>query len=160
MSGMKVFMKIEGIPGSATEKNRADWSSLRGFSHQLEYPFDMREGKGRGEPMHGACTVLKEIDKTSPKLYEALCKKLSVEKVEIEFERDKPGEGGTEIYFRIVLAKCRVVFARPHIPTVSERDETTPPHMDEIGFAYQEINWEWDSDGKLPTTFIFADTSQ
>lgn len=155
MSGMKVFMKIEGMPGSSLESSRADWSDLRGFSHALEYPFDMREGKGRGEPQHGACKAWKEIDKASPKLYEALAKKKKIEKVEIEFERDKPGDGSTEIYFKIVLSDCRLVFARPHIPNVSEKDDTTPPHMEEIGFAYRKIDWEWLSGGKLPTTFDF-----
>lgn len=160
MSGMKVFMKIEGIDGSSTEDGRDGWSDLRGFSHQLDYPYDMREGKGRGEPMHNACMILKEIDKTSPKLYEALAKKLKVEKVEIEFQRDKPGAGGTEIYFKIVLSNCRVVLARPFIPNVQERDETTPAHMDQIGFAYRIIDWEWLSGGKLPTTFNFDKPSE
>ena len=50
MSGMKVFMKIADMPGSSLE--RADWSEIRGFNHLMEYPFDMREAKGRGEPLH------------------------------------------------------------------------------------------------------------
>ena len=50
MSGMKVFMKIADMPGSSLE--RADWSEVRGFSHEMKYPFDMREAKGRGEPEH------------------------------------------------------------------------------------------------------------
>ena len=154
MSGMKVFMKIADMPGSSLERD--DWSEIRGFSHLMEYPFDMREAKGRGEPLHGACTVLKELDKASPKLYEALAKKKKIDKVEIEFERDKPGEGATEVYFKITLTDCRLILARPHIPTPAERDETTPPHMDECGFAYRKIDWEWLSGGKLPTTFDFA----
>ncbi|MEZ6186395.1 MAG: type VI secretion system tube protein Hcp [Planctomycetota bacterium] len=107
-------MKIADMPGSSLE--RADWSEVRGFSHEMKYPFDMREAKGRGEPEHGACTVLKELDKASPKLYEALAKKKKINSVEIEFERDKPGEGATEVYFKITLSDCRLIYARPHIP--------------------------------------------
>ncbi|MEZ6186397.1 MAG: type VI secretion system tube protein Hcp [Planctomycetota bacterium] len=147
-------MKIADMPGSSLE--RADWSEVRGFSHEMKYPFDMREAKGRGEPEHGACTVLKELDKASPKLYEALAKKKKINSVEIEFERDKPGEGATEVYFKITLSDCRLIYARPHIPGPGERDENTPPHMDQIGFAYRKIDWEWLSGGKLPTTFDFS----
>ena len=50
----------------------------------------MRDNRGRGEPEHGACTVMKEIDKASPKFYEALAKKKKIDSVLLEFERDKP----------------------------------------------------------------------
>lgn len=157
MGSMKVFMKIEGIAGSSMESGRADWSDVRGFDHLLKYPFDMRDNRGRGEPEHGACQVLKEIDKASPKFYEALAKKKKVDSVLIEFERDKPGEGSTEAYFRLELEDCRVITARPHVPTGSANDENAPPHMEEIGFAYRKITWTWDSGGAIETTFDFSD---
>ena len=152
-----VFMKIDGIPGSSMQNNRADWCDVRGFSHDLEYPFDMRENKGRGEPVHGALCITKEIDKASPKLLEALAKKKMVNSVEIEFERDKPGEGSTEVYYSIKLTDCRIVKARPHMPTPAEKDADTPPHLEEIGFAYRQIDWTWLSGGQIPTSFNFAD---
>jgi type VI secretion system secreted protein Hcp len=157
MGSMKVFMKVEGIAGSSMEKGRKDWSDVRGFNHALQYPFDMRDNRGRGEPEHGACTVLKEIDKASPKLYEALAKKKKVDSLLLEFERDKPGEGSTEAYFRIELHDCRVISARPHVPTSMGKDENSPPHMEEIGFAYRKITWTWDSGGAIETTFDFGD---
>lgn len=157
MGSMKVFMKIEGIAGSSMEKGRSDWSDVRGFDHLLQYPFDMRDNRGRGEPEHGACTVIKEIDKASPKLYEALAKKKKVDSVLIEFERDKPGEGSTEAYFRIELKDCRVITARPHVPKDAVSKDNSPPHMEEIGFAYRKITWTWDSGGAIETTYDFSD---
>ena len=154
---MKVFMKVEGIAGSSMEKGREDWSDVRGFDHSLIYPFDMRDNRGRGEPEHGACTLTKEIDKASPKFYEALAKKKKVEGVVLEFERDKPGEGSTEAYFRIELTDCRVISARPHIPTGGTAEANAPAHLEEIGFAYRQITWTWDSGGAIETTFDFTD---
>ena len=89
----KVFMQIEGMAGSSLEKGRDDWCDVIGFSHELKYDFDMGGTAGRGarsEPRHGAVRILKEIDKSSPKLYEALAKKKKIEKVTLEFERDQP----------------------------------------------------------------------
>jgi type VI secretion system secreted protein Hcp len=154
-TSMKVFMKIDGLPGSSLDQKHKDWCDIRGFSHEMSYPFDMRENKGRGEPVHGAFTLLKEMDKASPKLYEALAKKKKINKVEFEFWRDKPGEGGSEKYFSIVLTDCRVVSAKPYIPIGAEVEDL-PPHVEEIGFAYRKIDWTWLSGGQVPTTFDFS----
>jgi type VI secretion system secreted protein Hcp len=155
MSSMKVFMKIADMPGSSLDANHEDWCDVRGFSHEMKYPFDMRENKGRGEPVHGECTVMKEIDKASPKLYEALAKKKRVGDVEIEFWRDHPTDGGSEKYFTIVLKDCRVVYAKPYMPMGKEAEETFS-HMEQMGFAYRQVEWTWISGGQVPTTFDFS----
>ena len=155
MASMKVFMKIDGMPGSSADANHGDWCDVRGFSHLMEYPFDMRENKGRGEPVHGGCSVTKEIDKASPKIFEALAKKKKVKQVEIEFWRDNPSEGGSEKYFTVLLKDCRVVRARPFMPTGKEAADAMS-HMEEVDFAYRQIEWTWLSGGQVPTTFDFG----
>jgi type VI secretion system secreted protein Hcp len=155
MASMKVFMKIDGMPGSSTDANHSDWCDVRGFEHLMEYPFDMRENKGRGEPVHGAMKVYKEIDKSTPKIYEALAKKKKINSVEVEFWRDNPVEGGSEKYFTIKLKDCRVVNCKPYMPMGKEAEETFS-HMEEVGFAYRQIEWTWLSGGQVPTTFDFS----
>ncbi|MBN4054947.1 type VI secretion system tube protein Hcp [Acidimicrobium ferrooxidans] len=152
---MKVFMKIDGMPGSSLDKNHKDWCDVRGFDHRLEYPFDMRENRGTGEPTHGSLKITKEIDKATPKLLEALAKKKKIATVELEFWRDKPGEGGSEKYFTIKVTDCRVVEDRPYMPPAG--NEGLPPHMEVVGFAYRKIDWTWLSGGQVPTTFDFSD---
>jgi type VI secretion system secreted protein Hcp len=156
MASMKVFMKIDKMPGSSADANHGDWCDVRGFMHTMEYPFDMRENKGRGEPVHGACSVTKEIDKASPKIFEALAKKKKVKQVEIEFWRDNPSEGGSEKYFTILLKDCRVVHAKPYMPTPTHGAADSMSHMEEVGFAYRQIEWTWLSGGQVPTTFDFG----
>lgn len=153
MASMKVFMKIADIPGSSSDKDHKDWCDVRGFSHEMKYPFDMRENKGRGEPTHGEFTIMKELDKASPKLYEALAKKKKVKEVELEFWRDNPKDGGSEKYFSIKLKDCRVVSARPFMP---HDNAEVFSHLDQIGFAYKVIEWTWISGGQVPTTFDFS----
>jgi type VI secretion system secreted protein Hcp len=157
MASMKVFMKIDGMPGSSTDQNHSDWCDVRGFDHMMEYPFDMRENKGRGEPVHGGLAVTKEIDKATPKLLEALAKKKKVKEVEVEFWRDNPSEGGSEKYFTIKLKDCRVIADRPYMPTPGKgAAEDSLSHMEEVKFAYREIEWTWLSGGQVPTTFNFT----
>lgn len=155
MSNMKVFMKVADIPGSSKDANHADWCDVRGFQHEMKYPFDMRDAAGSGEPEHNAMMIVKEIDKASPKLYECLVKKKKIASVEFEFWRDNPTDGGSEKYFTIKLSECRVVFANPHM--LLEASDSVPPHLDKIGFAYRAIDWTWLSGGQVPTTFNFSD---
>lgn len=160
MSKMKVFMKVADIPGSSSDQNHSDWCDVRGFSHEMNYPFDMRDNRGAGEPVHGALKVTKEIDKASPKLYECLVKKKKVANVEFEFWRDNPNSGGSEKYFTMKIGECRVVNVHPYMhvgnePGVSQ-SEDLPPHLEEIGFAYRTIDWTWLSGGQVPTTFDFS----
>ncbi|MBK8207953.1 MAG: type VI secretion system tube protein Hcp [Planctomycetes bacterium] len=155
MASMKVFMKIADMPGSSSDGDHADWCDVRGFSHEMKYPFDMRENKGRGEPVHGECLVTKEIDKASPKIFEALAKKKKIGEVELEFWRDNPKDGGSEKYFGIKLKDCRIVYARPYMPTGPESNETFS-HMEQVGFAYRIVEWTWLSGGQVPTTFDFS----
>mgnify|MGYP001171008926 FL=1 len=153
MASMKVFMKISDIPGSSTDKDHKDWCDVRGFEHEMKYPFDMRENKGRGEPVHTEFQVLKEIDKASPKLYEALAKKKKVKEIEVEFWRDNPKDGGSEKYFSIKLKDCRVVYAKPFMP---RGDNENFSHMETVGFGYRVVEWTWISGGQVPTTFDFS----
>jgi len=154
---MKVWCKIDGMPGSGTEANRADWSEVRQFNHEMIYPFDMQNMAGTGEPKHGAVTIWKALDKATPKIYEALAKKSAVANVAIEFERDNPKDGKTEVYYKVELNDCRVIYARPHTPAAQEKTEESLPHMEQVGFAYRKINWTWLSGGQIPTTFDFDD---
>lgn len=160
MANMKIFCKIDGCPGSTLDAKHKDWCDVRGFTHELQYPFDMRENKGRGEPVHGGLTIIKEIDKATPKIVEALAKKKKINKVELEFWRDKPGEGGSECYFKIKLEDCRVVADTTFTPKSTEIDKETPPHQESVSFAYRKIDWTFDSGGQVPTTFDFSDPSK
>ena len=145
MSGMKMFMQVDGIPGSAVEAGRENWSLLTDFDQELDYPFDARENRGAGEPRHGAVTAWKDTDKSSPKLAEALAKKRRIESVTFEFERDNPRDGAAEVYYRVLLEDCRVVQLRPS------------GHVESVGFSYRKITWTFDSGGAVEATFDFRD---
>ena len=160
MANMKIFAKIDGCPGSTLDSKHKDFCDVRGFEHELQYPFDMRENKGRGEPVHGALTITTEVDKATPKLFEALAKKKKIKDVQLEFWRDKPGEGGSELYFKIKIEDCRVVVLKVFTPKASESDKETPPHQVQVGFAYRKIDTTYDSGGQVPTTFDFSDPTK
>lgn len=73
---MDAYMKIDGIPGEATQKNFQDWIHLDGWSWgsstsgQAERGGGLIGGKVQMQDFH----FTKITDKATPKLFEACCK--------------------------------------------------------------------------------------
>lgn len=152
----RMYMLIDGIPGSCLESNHADYCDIHQFDQNMEYPFDVTQGRGTAEVKHGPIKVLKPIDKASPVLFEKLSKREKIEKVLFEFWWDNPQDGQLEKYFTIEITDCRVVIANP---TTLSRDEQSnlPGHMEWIGFAYRVIDWAFLHGGNTPGHYDFSD---
>src|SRR5579864_7155946 len=85
------FLKIDGIPGESLDDKHKDWIEILSFNHGLHQP-----SSATGSSAGGATTervnvsdfsVVKHLDKASPKLYESLCKGTHIPNVVIEFCR-------------------------------------------------------------------------
>jgi len=155
----RVYMKIDGIAGSCMERNHADYCDVRGFDHEMTYPFDITQGQGKSEVKHGPIKVLKPIDKASAILYTKLSKREKIDKVLFEFWWDNPQDGQLEKYFTIEISDCRVVLAHPYTPAPSESDTENAQlsHMEWIGFAYRVVDWAFLHGGNTPGHYDFGD---
>jgi len=137
MATMNVYAQIDGMKGECTEEKHKDWCVVIGYSHRIEYAFDFRQGAGKGEPEHSGLTITKPLDPSSPMLAEACAKKKKIAKVVLEFMRDSPTDGATQMYFTVTIEDVRVVKV---IPSMTEGKEY--PHVEEVGFSYQKIVWK------------------
>ena len=88
------YVKFEGINGESQNKDHEDWSEIVSFSQPIYKP---ASGTGatrrRGDVVLDDIVVVKQIDKASPKLAEAICKGTVFEMVEIHLTG--PSEGST-----------------------------------------------------------------
>ncbi len=153
----RMYMTIDGIPGSCSESNHADYCDVYQFDHAMLYPFDVTQGRGTSEVKHEPIQVLKPIDKASPVLFEKLSKREKIDKVTFEFWWDNPQDGQLEKYFTIELTDCRVVRANPTTLAKRGEDEGAPGHVEWIGFAYRVIDWAFLHGGNTPGHYDFAD---
>ena len=151
MATMNVYCQIDGMKGECPEKSHKDWCVVLGFQHEIDYPFDFRESRGKSEPNHGPLSVLKPLDLASPLLAEACAKKKKVAKVVLEFMRDNPKDGASEMYYSITLEDCRVV----HVKPVMDDNAKEYPHSEEVSFSYRKIVWKQVPASK-ETQFDFA----
>ena len=144
------YMKIEGsvqgnIDGSSLRKGRENTINLYSFKHELKLPFQSQQNIGNGPVIHQPITIVKEIDKSTPKLYQALVEKECLRKVVLEwFRYTKTGE--ELVYYTIELTNAHVVTISPWTPMIEQSENEYLRFMENISLAYEGITWSWGPD--------------
>ncbi len=134
------YLKIEGIPGESTDASHKDWIEILSFSHMLtQRPSGSASAKGgaAGERCdHHPFTIVKALDKATPKLAEACCEGRHIKEVLFTLNR----AGGEKLeYFRVTLTEVMVTSVRPG--GTSSGGESMP--LEEISFNYGKIEWTY-----------------
>lgn len=123
------FIKFDGIDGEAVDKDHKNWCNLISFSQSLSRPAtDSKTGSAtrRG----GSVTVedlvcVKEMDKSTPKLQEAICTGKTFPKVELELTNS------TGAYLKYELKNVMIT-------SYSVSGEGDRP-MEQLSLNYEEI---------------------
>ena len=93
------YIKFDGVDGEAQDKDHGTWSDLSSFSQAIHKP---GSGTGatrrRGDVILDDIVCVKELDKSSPKIAEALCKGNVFPKVEIHLTASYTDTGRVTYY--------------------------------------------------------------
>ena len=148
---MPSYMQVTGeqqgdIEGSVTQKDREGTILVYAFGHNIKIPTDPQSGLPTGKRIHGPIKILKEFDKSSPKLYKALVTGEHLNPVIIKFYRIDP-TGNEEHYFTIRLEDAIILSISPSIPTTLLAQNESYGHMETVSFNYRKIKWTWEPDG-------------
>ena len=97
---MAAYIKFDGIDGEALEREHKAWSDLLTFGQGLHQPGGGATGatRRRGDVILEDITCTKELDKSSPKIAEAVCKGKVFPKVEIHLTASYTDEGRVTYY--------------------------------------------------------------
>jgi len=149
--GLAVHVRIEGstqgkIEGSCETEGREGTIIGYAVNHKIHIPRDPHSGAPSGKRLHGPLKILKEIDKSSPKLYQALVTGEKLKEVVIEWYRTS-AEGKEQLYFTHTLNEAIIVSMEPDTPTVFMPENEPYRHMEKVAFTYEKIKWSWDIDG-------------
>ena len=89
------YVKFEGIDGESKDTVHENWSEIVSFNQGIHKPGGGATGTTRstGEVIFDDIVIIKQVDKSSPKLAEAICKGKVFTKVEIHLTG--PSEGST-----------------------------------------------------------------
>jgi type VI secretion system secreted protein Hcp len=159
-AALNAYLTLKGrtqgeIRGSSTQRGRENRIVVIAFEHELKVPVDTPTGRQAGRRQHGHLTITKEIDRTTPLLYETM--RTGEELTEFELQCWKPGvsaASGTAAekqHYTIRLTGARVVGIKQQMPNTRDPDLRRYESFEEVSFSYETITWTW-TDGGITAT--------
>ena len=150
-AGSPAYLELEGvnqgvIQGSCEIERREGTIVVYSLGHNVTVPTDPASGLPTGRRVHNPLKILKEIDKSSPRLYQALVTGERLAKFILRFYRIND-EGREEHYFTIQLEDAVIVSMTPSFPTAFLSQNESYRHMETVAFVYRKITWTWEPDG-------------
>ena len=147
------FCKIEGeTQGVITEGALGEESLGSAWMEGHEgdctfHAFEQEAGTGRdmgvdgGRRIYHAVRITKVIDKSSPRIQEALKSNESLPQVVFTFIR-ADATGQQEEYYKITLEQARISNIRNYMPDSLDPANATLVPMQDVSFAYEKITWQ------------------
>jgi type VI secretion system secreted protein Hcp len=137
---LDTYLQIDGVDGEALDDKHKNWIELLGFSHQMEQPTSGSKGSAggaaTGRVIHGDLIIHKYLDKSSPKIYEAISQGKAFKKMKIECCR----AGGSQLkYLEISLEQ--VMISSVHMSKVGGGAGDIP--TEEVALNYSKIEWTY-----------------
>lgn len=148
---MPIHLTLKGqkqgdIKGGCTQKGREGSIIIFAFDHDIMSPRDIASGLPTGKRQHRPVKITKEIDKASPLLYTVLCTNENLKEVLFKFW--KPSAAGTEKqYYTIKLTNANIASMKTFFPNMLFPENTKLPHLEEVTFTYQKIEWTFTDGG-------------
>lgn len=141
------------IKGGVTQKGREDSIMAFAVSHAIISPRDQASGLPSGKRMHKPYVITKELDKSSPLLYNALVNNENLTEITIKFFAPQlkaaTGTGAEVNNFTVKLTNANI--ASIDFKLVKNPETQKEEVMEEVAFTYQKINWTW-NDGGITAT--------
>lgn len=125
-----LFMRAGDIAGESRAEGREDWTDLLEVSSGL---FRLAEGRNRQAALHDDVKLTKHIDKSSPKLAEALAQGKVLEEVIIEHNQKVSEDLWKRFEFR--LANAQVT----EFQISGQSSESQP--IESVSLNYEKIDW-------------------
>ena len=134
------FLKIDGVPGECTDDKHKDWIEVLSYSHGVSQPSSGSVSSGGARSAercdHQDLSVVKTLDKASPKLSLFCCNGTHVKEVKVELCR---ATGNKEKYMEYIMSDVIISSVRPG--GSSQGGETLP--LEEVSFNYGKIEWAY-----------------
>ncbi len=148
---MPLHLEVEGknqgkIEGSCEMQGREGTILVQALTHSVHIPRSPQTGLPTGKRVHGPLTITKEVDKATPKLYQALCTGEQMSSVIIKWYRIDPS-GTEEHYFTTKLEDAIITEIKAWMPNALDEQKASFKHMEDVSFTYKKIIWTWEPDG-------------
>lgn len=130
------FLKIDGVPGESTDDKHKDWIEVLSFHFGVSQPASGSSSTGGGRSAERAdfsgFSVVKALDKSSPKLFLNCCNGNHVKEVTLSMNR---AVGDKQKYMEYKMSDVIIASYRPG--GSAQGGETLP--LEEVGFSFGKI---------------------
>ena len=133
------------IEGSCEWLGREDSIVVQAFDHVVEIPADDR-GIASGRRVHRPIVITKEIDKSTPMLYQALCTGELLTEMKLVWYRID-GSGVEELYYTMTMFNGIITKIHPTVANLLESRNENSKHLEQVHISYEKIIWTWEPDG-------------
>lgn len=137
-----MYIKFDGVDGEAQDKDYIGWCDALSFSQGQSLTDGSTGSRQRGNVVFEDIVVIKELDKASPKLAEAVCNGNVFPRVEIHLTRTYT-DAGNVIYYAYELKNVQIVSYHIGGSSYSEQVPTEEISLsfEEITVTYTETDW-------------------
>lgn len=148
---LNAYMRLTGdtqgeIKGSVTQRGREDSIMVIGYNHEVVSPRDAASGLPTGKRQHKALTITKELDKSTPLLYNVLVNNENISTWELRFWQ--PSRTGQEVqHYTIELVNANVAGIRSEMLNNKYPENMQHKEREHVSFTYQKIIWTWEDGG-------------
>jgi len=149
---LNAYLSLKGqkqgvIKGSVTQKGREGKIMVIAVSHEITSPRDPASGLPTGKRQHKPFVITKELDKSSPLLYNVLCSNENLTEFKLQFWTPKGTAGagtGAEVqHYTVELTNAKIVDIRFVMLNNKNPELMRYAEYEEIAFTYQKIVWTW-----------------
>jgi len=153
---LNAYLRLKGqkqgeIKGSVTQKGRENSIMVIAVSHEIVSPRDPASGLPTGKRMHKPFVITKELDKSSPILYNVLVNNENVTTWKLDFytPQVKAAQGvGTEVnHYTVQLVNANIASINFRMPNNRNPELMKYAEYEEVAFTYQKIIWTWNEGG-------------
>jgi len=148
---LNAYLRLTGetqgeIKGSVTKAGREDSIKVIAVNHEVISPRDAASGLPTGKRQHKPVTITKEVDKSSPLLYQVLTNNENITEWALRFWR--PSRSGKEMQFYTVeLTNASISSIQMEMLNNKYPENMKHREREHISFTYQKIIWTWENGG-------------
>ncbi len=156
---LNAFLTLEGkkqgpIKGSVIQKGREGTIMVIAANHEVLMPMSGGGGAAVGKRVHRPFVITKELDKSTPLLYQALVNNETFSKWILKFYAPNisAGSGGgvEKQHFTIELTNASIAGIKFVLPNTKDPETVKLNPYEVVEFVYQKIQWTW-TDGGITT---------
>jgi len=153
---LNAYLNLKGqkhgdVKGSVTQKGREGKIMVIAANHEVLSPMDPVSGFATGKIQHKPFVITKELDKSTPVLYDIMVTNENITEWELQFWRpsisSRTGVGTETQNYTVKLSNARIVDIRFQMLNNKNPDLMKYAEYEEVAFAYEKITWTWNDGG-------------